>query len=165
MRLETQGTGSVLTAERSEVKRLLAATTIVLAMVTTAYAGCTDEAYSEEKENACNHGYNSAAFEKICPGMTVGNAELRAKLDAKYRNHPKMKKYFKEYYDLNAERADHKDKLTGVMTMCFTANNNAKWIKWDKAVRDQLVADEKQYRARKETERQERLDRFYGKSN
>ena len=74
------------------VKRPLAATAIALAMITSANAGCTDGPYSEEKENACNHGYETAAFEKICPGMTVGDTALRAKLDKKYRTNPKMKK-------------------------------------------------------------------------
>jgi hypothetical protein len=145
-----------------KVKRLLASAAISLAMITSANAGCTDGPYSEEKENACNHGYETAAFEKICPGMTVGDPALRAKLDAKYRNNPKMKKYFMEYYDMVA--AQNKDKLSGVMTLCFTASG-AKWIKWDQTVRDQLVADEKEYSAEKERARKERLEQFYGKSN
>lgn len=59
----------------------LAATAIVLAMISSANAGCNDEPYSEEKENACNHGHDTAAFEKVCPGMTVGDPALRSKLD------------------------------------------------------------------------------------
>lgn len=51
------------------------------------------------------------------------------------------------------------------MMLCFTASSNAKWIKWDETVRDQLVADEKEYSAEKERARKERLDMFYGKSN
>jgi hypothetical protein len=74
-----------------------------------------------------------------------------------------MKKYFMEYYDLAA--AQNKDKLSGVMSLCFTASSGAKWIKWDEAVRDQLVADEKAYSAEKERARKERLDLFYAKSN
>lgn len=95
--------------------------------------------------------------------MTVGDPALRAKLDAKYRDNSKMKKYFMKYYNLAA--AQKKDKLTGVMMLCFTASSNAKWIKWDETVRDQLVADEKEYSAEKERARKERLDMFYGKSN
>lgn len=147
------------------MKKFIATTALLLALTGAAQAGCTDhEPYNEEIENACNHGFETAAFEKVCPGMTVGDAKLRAKLDAKYRNHPKMKKYFTEYYDMIAERGNHKDKLTGMMTLCFTASG-AKWIKWDEAVRDQLVADEKVYRAEKEAARKARLDRFYGKSD
>jgi|SRR4051812_23243446 hypothetical protein len=100
---------------------------------------------------------------KVCPGMTVGDAKLRGKLDAKYRTNPKMKKYFAEYYDLAA--AQNPEKLSGVMSLCFTAAGGAEWIKWDEAVRDQLVADEKAYSVEKERARKERLDQFYGKSD
>ena len=143
------------------MKRPLAATAIALAMITSANAGCTDGPYSEEKENACNHGYETAAFEKICPGMTVGDTALRAKLDKKYRTNPKMKKYFNEYYDMVA--AQNPDKLTGVMSLCFTTAAGAKWIKWDEAVKAQVVADEKEYSAEKEAARKARLEMFYGK--
>lgn len=73
-----------------------------------------------------------------------------------------MKKYFMEYYNLAA--AQEKDKLSGVMSLCFTASSGAKWIKLDEAARDRLVADEKEYSAAKERARKERLDLFYGKS-
>jgi hypothetical protein len=133
------------------MKRLLASAAIALATITSANAGCTDGPYSEEKENACNHGYATAAFEIVCPEMTVGDPALRAKLDAKYRNNPKMKKYFMEYYDLAAEQ--DKSKLTGVLMECLTASGGAKWIKWDQAVKDKLVADEKDYRVQKDQAR------------
>ncbi|MET4418306.1 hypothetical protein [Bradyrhizobium sp. RT3a] len=140
------------------MKRLISTGIALIVLISIAHA----EEWSEEIENARNHGYNSAAFERICPGMTVSDPALRAKLDAKYRTNPKMKKYFKEYYGLNAERENHKDKLTGVMTMCFTASN-AKWIKWDEAARNKLVVDEKLYSAEK-ARRKERFDLFDGKS-
>jgi hypothetical protein len=118
-----------------KVKRLLAATAIALAMITSANAGCTGGPYREEIENACNHGWVTAAFEKVCPGMTVGDPALRAKLDKKYRTNPKMKKYFNEYYDMVAKQDT--TKLTGVMSMCFTAAGFGNWIKWDETVTKQ----------------------------
>jgi hypothetical protein len=68
------------------MKRLLTAAAIALGTPTSVAHAAE---WSEEIENAHNHGYDSAAFEKVCPGMTVGDAKLRAKLDAKYRNNPR----------------------------------------------------------------------------
>jgi hypothetical protein len=126
------------------MKHFVIAAAFVVAMITSANAGCDNNRDNEEIKNACRHGFETAALE-ICPGMTVGDPALRAKLDARYRTNPKMKEYFDEYYDLNV--AQNANKRTNRVLMCVSAATAAKWIKWDEAAKDKLAADEKQYRA------------------
>jgi hypothetical protein len=78
---------------RMKVKRLLTATAIALGLLTgTAHADSP----------ASDHGYATAALEKVCFGMTVTDAKLRAKLDKKYRNTAD----FKDGYDWVTKRID-----------------------------------------------------------
>ena len=121
-----------------KVKRLLTATAIAASLLV---AGNAHAASADEIENAHNHGYDTAAFEGA-PGMSVTDPRLRAKLDAKYRNNPKMKKYFMEYYNLVAER---NNSPTAMSMACGNATRNSKWMKQDTAGHDQQESETEKY--------------------
>ena len=76
-----------------KVKRLLTATAIALGLL-------TGGAYADTP--ASDYGYATAALEKGCPGLTVTDPKLRAKLDRKYRNTAD----FRDGYDWVVKRTD-----------------------------------------------------------
>ena len=153
------------------MKRLLS-TALLLSLASPALSR---EAYDERQDAATNHGHYTAALEKVCPGMTVTNPKLRAKLDKQYRYNPRWKKYFQKQYNLIAGQYDpatgmDKRYPAGVWLTCLTARTGAKeWLTQDPAAVEQLEINKNKYEAAKrdksEAAKRERLAAPIGATN
>jgi hypothetical protein len=133
------------------VKRLLTAA-VLLSLASPAVS---QEAYDERQDAATNHGSYTAALEKVCPGMTVTDPKLRAKLDKQYGKNSRWKNYFQKQYDLIAGQYDpatgmDKRYPSGVWLTCLSARNGAKeWLTQDPAAVEQLEINKNKYEAAK----------------
>lgn len=117
------------------MKRILIAPALAAALLFASGAHAAGRNYDEQ--DAHNHGYATAALEKVCPGMTVTDPKLRAKLDKKYRNTAD----FKDGYDWVAKRIDDASKGAGRdynlvtwMTCANPAVSEAKWLHQDSEI-------------------------------
>lgn len=105
--------------------------TIRRVVLAAALLALATPAYADPAEDARNHGYDTAAFEVVCPGMlTVTNPKLRAKLDRMYRDvNSRWREDFLSTYESNIDKPRD--------TICLTAGSSG-WLKLDPAARDLL---------------------------
>jgi hypothetical protein len=112
---------------------------------------------------ASDFGYASAALEKICPGLIVADAKLKAKLDKKYRRTAD----FKDGYDWVANRRSETTYGFGpdfvTWQICAsTAVTKAKWLRMDPKTLDGLEAKANQEEAKRKQEEERHPKNCYG---
>jgi len=121
------------------MKRNGIATALFVTLATPAAAYLPINTDAEMAAN--NHGYHTAALETLCDVLVVSDPALRAKLDRKYRENEKYRKFFLDGYAAVANDAEDilaKGNDQKRHTRCYLAGSNATWLKFNRAGMDQL---------------------------